>query len=421
MERTIVKRNELDDTKQGQPFRICSLRRPWDIFAAGIAVGLVLSFCAPTAQAQTFTLLYSFMGGSDGGTPFSDLVIDTNGNLYGTTYRGGVGYGTVFEVNANGIETVLHRFTGGTAGANPDSGLTMDGAGNLYGTTTWGGAGGGTVFKLARSGSQWIFSILYSFTGGADGKNPDNGVILGLDGNLYGTTDNGGTTGGGVVFRLQPPSNCNSCFWTETVLYTFTGGADGGNPAGPVVQDAAGNLYGATQYGGSQGYGAVFKLDTNDHETVLYSFALGAGGAIPKAGLIRDTAGNLYGTTYTGGYLGCTINPITGHVGYCGAVFKLDSLEKETVLHAFRGLRGGGDGATPLAPLIADPQANLYGTTNSGGMQGGCRVGLLYQGCGTVFELYSGGGYKVLYEFPAGGQSGINPQAGLVRDANGIV
>jgi uncharacterized repeat protein (TIGR03803 family) len=246
----------------------------------------------------TETVLYSFTGGADGAYPGAGVIQDSAGNLYGTTYEGGASEsGVVFKLDTTGTETVLYSFTGGADGGNPEAGVIRDSAGNLYGTTPFGGvsgvcyAGCGVVFKLDTSGTE---TVLYSFTGGADGGSPNAGVIRDSAGNLYGTTPIGGASGYGVVFKLDTTG-------TETALYSFTGGADGGYPAAGVIQASAGNLYGTTQAGGVSGSGVVFKLDPAGAETVLYSFTGGADGGAPFAGLIRNSAGNLYGTAIGGG------------------------------------------------------------------------------------------------------------------------
>jgi uncharacterized repeat protein (TIGR03803 family) len=235
------------------------------------------------------------------------LIGDSAGNLYGTTESGGAsGAGVVFKLNKTG-ETVLYSFTGGADGWSPVAGLIRDSAGNLYGTTFGGGArfgesGSGVVFKLDTTGTE---TVLYSFTGGADGGSPAAGLIRDSAGNLYGTTELGGVSGAGVVFKLDTTG-------TETVLHSFTG-PGGENPYAGLIADSAGNLYGTTYGGGASGSGVVFKLDTTGTETVLYSFTGGADGGSPVAGLIRDSAGNLYGTTYEGG------------TSDAGVVFKLET------------------------------------------------------------------------------------------------
>ena len=242
--------------------------------------------------------------GADGAWPNEGVIRDSAGNLYGTTSQGGTaGWGVVYKLDTAGHETVLYTFTGGADGGWPYVGVMRDPAGNLYGTATYGGtAGAGVVFKLDTAGQE---AVLYSFTGGADGRNPYGGVIRDSAGNLYGTTVEGGTANSGVVYKLDTTGH-------ETVLYSFTGGPDGGGPSG-VIRDSAGNLYG-TASGGTAGQGVVYELDTAGQETVLHSFTGGADGYYPNGGVIRDSAGNLYGTTSNGGQTGG------------GVVFKLKPL-----------------------------------------------------------------------------------------------
>jgi uncharacterized repeat protein (TIGR03803 family) len=275
------------------------------------------------------TVLYSFTGGADGANPSAGLIRDAAGNLYGTTNGGGSGScfgqgcGTVFKLDPSGHETVLHSFTGAN-GANPFAGVTLDAAGNLYGTTSFGGTGSycptcpvgdGTVYKLDPTGHE---TVLYNFDFRLDGGYPLAGVILDAAGNIYGTTYGGGppATGfPGVVYKVDPTGH-------ETVLYGFAGTTDGNGPIGGMIRDSAGNLYGATEFGGSAtanagantcgdyqyyGCGVVFEVDTTGHETVLYTFAGSAGGGRPKSGVIRDSAGNLYGTTLLGGAAGAGV------------------------------------------------------------------------------------------------------------------
>lgn len=277
------------------------------------------------------TVLHSFAGNlDDGGTPVANLIMDASGNLYGTTYQGATpsGGGTVFRLDPAGNETILHSFSMGSDGGNPDSGLIMDAQGNLYGTTFSGGAyGAGTAFKVDPSRNE---TVLHSFTGGSDGYMPYAGLIMDARGNLYGTTfsSDAPAQGNGVVFKLDPAGS-------ETVLYTFTGGRDGEWPQAALIMDAAGNLYGTTLYGGNpncysgQGCGTVFKVDPSGHETVLLSFTGGSDGAVPAASLIMDQQGNLYGTTVNGGAYGW------------GTVFKLNPSGNETVLYSFTGGNDG--------------------------------------------------------------------------------
>ena len=329
------------------------------------------------------TILYAFTGGADGGDPWGTLLCDAFGTVYGTTSGGGSdGAGTVFKVDRRGHETVLYSFTGGADGGYPYYGLVQDAAGNFYGTALFGGAyGAGVVFKLDTRGHE---TVLYTFTGGADGGYPNN-IIRDLIGNIYGTTNGGGTAGVGVVFKLDRHGN-------ETVLYSFTGGSDGGYPYAGVVEDWAGNLYGTAVIGGADGAGDVFKLDPSGNFTVLYGFTGGADGAYPYAGVTLDLFGNLYGTTYLGGADGA------------GVVFKLDRHDHESVLYNFTG---GSDGAYPNAGVVLDFFGNLYGNTSGGGSSG----------LGALFKLDHANHETALYGFPA--TDGSNPQAGVVQDAAG--
>jgi uncharacterized repeat protein (TIGR03803 family) len=316
--------------------------------SASLAAGTVFKLAPPAQPGGTWTetVLHSFCSANctDGNTPYVGVIRDKQGNLYGTTAGGGTGCpdyggcGVVFKLDRKGNETVLYSFcpTGEyfncTDGNFPNA-VIQDAAGNLYGTTFYGGAGLGVVFKLAppaQEGGAWTESVLYSFTGGADGGLPYASVIQDAAGNLYGTTSVGGDQCSllgtcGVVFKLAPPAQEGGA-WTETVLYSFLGGTDGGFPVGGVIQDAAGTLYGTTLFGGLDssycGFscGVVFKLDNSGNETALYSFTGLADGNNPYSGLIQDAAGNLYGTTgYGGDFNGefCANN--TG----CGVVFKV--------------------------------------------------------------------------------------------------
>ncbi len=210
-------------------------------------------------------VLYSFRGGSDGAYPYAALIADKNGNLYGTTFFGGpAGIGTVFKVTPGGQESVLYGFQNVNDGANPSSGVIIDAQGNLYGTTPGGGTVGvGTVFKVTPYGTE---TVLYTFQGGNNGEYPSAGLIADAAGNMYGTTGNGGPTGNGVVFKVTPGG-------AQTVLYSFKGllVGDGTYPTG-LVADSRGNMYGTTSYGGAANKGTVFKLTPGGTETVLYSF-----------------------------------------------------------------------------------------------------------------------------------------------------
>jgi uncharacterized repeat protein (TIGR03803 family) len=244
----------------------------------------------PTGQE---TVLHSFAGGSnDGAYPLGGVIIDASGNLYGTTQNGGAsGKGVVFRLSPKGRETVLYSFTGGSDGGSPNAGLTRDANGNLYGTAVSGGVGAGVVFKVSPRGKE---TVLYSFTGGNDGANPVADLIRDANGNLYGTTFAGGADGKGVVFKLSPRGR-------EVVLHSFAGGIDGAYSESGLLTDANGNLYGVTLDGGGDNNGVVFKLTPRGRETVLYSFTGRSDGGTPQSVLIMDTNGNLYGTTVQGG------------------------------------------------------------------------------------------------------------------------
>jgi uncharacterized repeat protein (TIGR03803 family) len=321
------------------------------------------------APNGTETTLYTFTGGTDGGGPESGLVIDKKGNLYGTTQDNGVNQaGTIFKVAPNGTETVLYAFCSQpncADGENPVAGLIADKEGNLYGTTTFGGAGPGengygTVFKLAPNGVE---TTLYTFSGGSDGAYPAAALIADRKGNLYGTTAYGGNEGGfngyGVVFKVAATGG-------ETVLYTFSGGNDGGRPWGGLVADKQGDLYGTTAGGGANLWGTVFKVTPGGTETVLHTFANGTDGAQPFAGLIRDKAGDLFGTTLTGGGNNCV------NAEGCGTIFEIAADGTESVLYAFAD---GSDGAFPYGGLMLK-KGELYGTASTGSSSSG-----------TVFKL----------------------------------
>ena len=301
--------------------------------------------------------------------------------------------------------SVLHRFMGAD-GCNPIAGPTIDRSGNLYGTTSGCGGGAGTVFKLTHAGGGWILNTLYSFSAGNDGASPWAGLVFGPDGALYGTTSGRNVNGlYGTVFMLRPANNpCHSvlCPWNVTVLYAFSDSSGGWEPGyGNVVFDAAGNIYGSTVTGGANGAGTVYKLthsNGNWTESVLYNFSTSDnGGAFPYGGVVLDSAGNVYGTAETGGIYG-------GGVLY--RLTQSGSSWTETVLHSF----AIGDGYDPLSRPILDQQGNLYGTTSRGpGDQSG----------GTVYQLgASGGTYSVLTALPA--LPGTNgPVAALTMDAAG--
>jgi uncharacterized repeat protein (TIGR03803 family) len=376
---------------------------------------------AAVTQAQTLKTLYNFTGGADGAQPFSTLVEDRHGKLYGTAWSGGIqnpncivngiGCGTLFELtpSTSGVGwsfNVLYSFRGyPDDGSNPDAeSLVFDRQGNIYGTTVFGGDlldcdndGCGILFKLTPDGTE---TVLHNFhEAAADAIMPFSGVIIGRNGSLFGATFHGGTYRTGTVYEVTSSG-------TEKVLYNFTQqGTDGEEPFGALVLDKHGNLYGTTQYGGANqgcasGCGTVFRLAPDGTETVLYSFAGGADGFWPYAGLTMDKKGNLYGTTWVGGGSGC------GGLG-CGTVFKLAPDGTETVLHSFSAL----DGAGPHAGVILDAKGNLYGTTSYGGSD--CTG----PGCGVVFKLAPDGTETVLHRFDY--SDGAYPYGGVVLSKKG--
>jgi len=352
-----------------------------------LAITLVATILATQlAHAQTFSVLYAFADGTDGGTPYAGLMRDSTGNLYGTTFGGGTdSAGTVFMVDPTGKETVLYNFKGKADGASPIAGLARGPGGAFYGTTVEGGASNyGTVFRLSKTGKE---TVLHSFNS-QDGSYPDAGLFRDSVGNLYGATVKGGTSNLGTVFELDTTGK-------QTVLHSFTGGADGrfSYTYGRLVRDAAGNFYGTTLAGGNSDQGIVFKVDTTGQETVLYNFTGGADGGYPYAGLVLDKKGNLYGTTYVGG--------VSGQ----GTVFKLTTSGKEIVLYSFTG---GADGGNPSAPLLRDGKGNLYGTTYYGGASNS----------GVLFKLDPSRTETVLHSFDYANDGGY-PVASLIRDAGG--
>jgi uncharacterized repeat protein (TIGR03803 family) len=420
--------------------------------------GAVFEIAAGTGAES---VIYSFKGGKDGINPYGGLVLDAQGNLYGTTVTGGESTcyadgstcGIVFELTptANGwTETVIHRFQGGNDGGNPLCTLLLDSSGNLYGVTSFGGVNnGGTAFELSPSSGKWRETVLYSFgsyldprvglvmdansnlfgvgastvfelSPGQHGWTEKNiyqfseggslwGVVFDQHGNLFGSIYSSPTYQYGAVYELTPNGNS----WQESTLYSFTGGTDGRYPWGSVNLDAAGNIYGATVVGGdlscdSGGYGGVgcgviFKLTRSGQETVLHTFASPSEGANPNGGLIFDSTGRLWGTTELNG---------PGGLFGVGVVFNLTPQNNgtwpETVVHGFASRE---DGEQPGSRLVADAAGDLFGTAEKGGGYNS----------GTVFELTrTGNAWKsqVIYSFK-NGTDGAVPTGGLVFDSSG--
>jgi uncharacterized repeat protein (TIGR03803 family) len=306
---------------------------------------------------------------------------------------------------ATGKEQVIYSFGGGTDGEYTDTELVVDGAGNLYGTSVQGGTfGGGTVFRLSPSGSGWTHSVLYNFTGGADGGEPYKGVTLDAHGDLYGTavTGGGGSCEGGcgVVYKLTNSGGV----WTQSVLHAFTGGSDGSGPGSPVILDAHGNLYGTTPTGGAKGFGVVYEVKRGADEIwnlkVLHTFTGGIDGLGGSASrMLLDSAGNFYG-----------VNTVGGAHGF-GNVFALTFNSGKWYFMTLYSFQDQPDGASPYGGLIVDKDGSLYGTTYYAGAND----------VGTVYKLTRANGSwteSVIYSFK-GGSDGDSPISTLVADARG--
>lgn len=333
------------------------------------------------SSSGAFASLYSFSGGADGSEPEAGLIQGCDGYFYGTTYGGGTnGLGTVFRISSTGILTSLYSFVGANGGTLPQAGLFQGNDGNFYGTTSSGGTNGdGTIFQISPSGS---FTCLYSFTGSTDGSMPNSSLIQGNDGYLYGTTPKGGTNTYGTVFKISTNGALTS-------LHSFTGsGSDGNAPEAGLVQGTDGFLYGTTSLGGTNNYGAIFKISTNGSISILYSFTEGTDGSSPESALIQGSDGYFYGTSYYGGSISQS------------AVFKISVSGSFTTLYGFNRVFDGG---SPEGNLIQGNDGYFYGTTSSGN--------------GSVFKINSSGVFSNLYFFS--GADGMGPQAGLVQGTDG--
>lgn len=378
-------------------------------------ISVVAVLVSGAGAASHGKIVHSFSGLGDGGDPATSLTFDAAGNAYGTTVNGGSagGFGTVFElkrVSASKYqETVLYSFSGGFDGKNPYGGVVFDAAGNLYGVTVAGGVGGfcagdgcGVVFQLTNNGGSWSETVLYNFTGGDDGFGPGGGVVFDAAGNLYGTTPDGGKFSQGVVYELSPQGGT----WTQTVIHAFSGGNDGAvGSLGSLLLAPDGNFYGVSELGGAHGAGTAFRLSPAAGGkwkfTSLYSFGGQPDAGFPYGGLITDGKNNFYGTTYFGGANGV------------GAVYRLDlTKKKESVIYDFQE---GNDGGYSTSTLVFDAVGNMYGTTSMGGFPA-CD-------CGTLFELspVRGGdtwSETILHRFKEKPDGGY-PYYGLTADPSG--
>jgi uncharacterized repeat protein (TIGR03803 family) len=389
-------------------------------------IALVLVAAAGAGNVLKDTILHSFGNGTDGAYPFGALLQDSKGNYYGTTYEGGSGpcgdgngCGMVFELSPTSkgtyTENVLYNFQGSpNDGGKPRTALVMDSSGNLYGTTQHGGNTNcvedcGTVYELSPGSSGWTESIIYKFTGGKDGEQPYAELLPDTSGNFYSTTNAGGAHGKGTVFELSPSNGS----WKLTTLRAFRG-TDGEGPLAGVIFDASGNLYGTTAMGG-KGHGTVFELSPSSGGwtlNVLYEFAGGpTDGSQPRSDLGFDSSGNLYGTTQYGG---------AGTVCKrgCGTVFELSPSGSgtwtESVIYSFGG---APDGAYPFSAPTFDKAGDIFGTTDSGGSSPDCG-----DGCGVIYELTPSNGTwteSVIYDFKGFPKDGARSYATMIFDGKG--
>ncbi|HVM59614.1 MAG TPA: choice-of-anchor tandem repeat GloVer-containing protein [Verrucomicrobiae bacterium] len=352
---------------------------------------LVASFAAMgNSGAAALTNLWTFTGGADGANPMlANLIQATDSCFYGTAAYGGAnGYGAVIRITPAGVLTSLWSFANGTDGANPYAPLVQAGDGNFYGTTSGSGSGAspnGTVFRITSRGT---LTTLRSFSGGSDGAAPYGGLVQGIDGNLYGTTSAGGTSGNGTVYRITTSG-------TLTTLRPFAGGSDGSAPYGGLVQGVDGNFYGTTSAGGASGNGIIYRITPSGTLTNLWSFSGGLDGGNPNAGLAWGGDGNLYGMTSVGGANGN------------GTVFRITPTGTLSNLCAFQGCL---DGAAPYAALVQGSDGNFYGTTSGSGSGP--------SPYGTVFRITPAGTLTTLASF-SNGLDGANPYAGLVQGVDG--
>ena len=384
-------------------------RRAIRLIGGALILLMVAVFGNSGAKASTTEIIYSFAGDEDGEYLDTDVEIDAAGNLYGTSVLGGeFGGGTVWELSPIGggwVHTVLYSFTGSADGGEPYKGVTLDAAGNLYGTAVTGGSGSceggcGVVYKLTNSGGTWTQTVIHAFTGD-DGSGPGSRVTLDSRGNVYGMTPTGGADGLGTIYELHPRSGGS---WAFRVIHDFTGGPDGSSGSAGKMVLRGRHLYGAATTGGA-GYGTVFELRSTgmggwDFRT-LYEFQGSPDGSFPYGALLFDQTGHIYGTTYYGGADGL------------GSIYQLTRTTggnwSEQVLYGFQA---GQDGNSSISNLVSDAVGNLYGTTSEGGL-----------GSGTIFELASNGNGTWTESLPhlfAGPPDGAFSYAGMVGDGTGI-
>ena len=386
------------------------MRRSFAIAAAVIFPAISLFFCSTQIALGQEIILHNFQS-TDGQEPASELTFDSEGNLYGSTFMGGtLGYGVVYKMipgSEGWSESVLFDFNG-INGNLPSGNVVLDSAGNFYGTAYMGGAFGiGAAFELSPSGGgEWNFAGLHDFSNhGGDGTYPHAGMVFDSQGNLYGTTLGGGTSGDGTIFELTRNSEGG---WTETILHSFNG-TYGSQPSGGVVIDASGNLYGTTYFGGGStacngGCGVVYELAVKSGGgwtyKVLHDFNNNDGGN-PSGSVTVDARGNVYGSTSQGGAYNA------------GVIYRLGASSgwKQTILHNFNS--SGVDGNDPFGYLAQDSAGNLYGVTQNGGPYA----------AGIVFELSprSSGPWKerILHAFNPNTGDGSFPNGGVVLDGSG--
>jgi uncharacterized repeat protein (TIGR03803 family) len=363
-------------------------------FRSLAALAFLAALALPAASAQTFKAIHIFGKGTDGQSPFTGLIQGSNGNRYGTTVYGGSGkYGTLYKLNSAGKESIVYNFCSKTKcadGADPEGGVLEDSHGNFYGTTAGGGtADKGVIYKINSSGQE---TVLHSFKGGNDGWRATGTLIEDSKGNLYGTTIfGGGSANAGTVFKVNSSGK-------ESILHSFTGGDDGSEPFSGVIADSHGNLYGTTYSGGASGNGVIFEISSAGVESTLYTFTGGADGSASATSLLLDSQGNLYGVASAGG---------NGQ----GTLFEwLKASGTLKVLYTFCSLTDCTDGSMPLQGVVKDSHGNIFGTTYFGGSGN----------FGTIFEFSAAGAESVLHSFA--NTDGAYPYEGsLLLDSNGTL